>query len=173
MLVLEALRVVTDRMDRKRCTTDAPGGVRLPRRPARLAAVLAALALIVPLPAQAAERVLHRAGTDNPSTVDPHQISFPGEQLVILDLFTGLTAPDMLNRPQPGCAESWTVSADGRTWLFRLRPGLQWSDGHPLTAEDFVWSFRRALDPATAFPFASRLYLFRNARAVATGALPP
>ena len=173
MLRLEALRVVTDRMDMKRCTTDAPGGVRLPRRPARLAAVLAALVLIVPLPAQAAERVLHRAGTDNPSTVDPHQISFPGEQLVILDLFTGLTAPDMLNRPQPGCAESWTVSADGRTWLFRLRPGLQWSDGHPLTAEDFVWSFRRALDPATAFPFASRLYLFRNARAVATGALPP
>jgi oligopeptide transport system substrate-binding protein len=124
-------------------------------------------------PAAAVERVFHRTGTDNPSTVDPHQISFPGEQLVILDLFTGLTTPDMQNRPQPGCAESWTVSADRRTWLFRLRAGLQWSDGVPLTAEDFVWSFRRALDPATAFPFASRLYPIRNARAVATGALPP
>ena len=126
-----------------------------------------------PSRAEAAERVLHRTGTDNPSTLDPHQISFPGEQLFILDLFTGLTTPDMRNRPQPGCAESWTVSDDGRTWLFRLRAGLQWSDGVPLTAEDFVWSFRRALDPATAFPFASRLYLLRNARAVATGALPP
>lgn len=123
--------------------------------------------------AGAAERVLHRTGTDDPSTVDPHRFSFPGEQLVILDLFMGLTTPDMRGRPVAGCAESWTVSADGRRYTFHLRPGLQWSDGTPLTASDFVWSFQRALDPRTAFAFASRLYPIRNGREVAAGRLPP
>ena len=118
------------------------------------------------------ERVFHRTGTDDPATVDPHKLAFPGEQLVALDLFTGLTTPAMSSRPVPGCAESWTISPDGRTYVFRLRPGLQWSDGVPLTAEDFVWSLRRALDPRTAFAFASRLYPIRNARAIATGKAP-
>jgi ABC-type oligopeptide transport system substrate-binding subunit len=73
----------------------------------------------------------------------------------------------------PGAAESWTVSPDGRTWTFRLRRGLTWSDGRPLTAEDFVWSFRRQLLPATAYPYASRLFPLRNARAVNRGEKPP
>lgn len=123
--------------------------------------------------AAAAERVFHRTGTDDPSTVDPHRFSFPGEQLVILDLFMGLTTPDMRGRPVPGSAESWTVSADGRRYTFRLRPDLRWSDGVPLTAADFVWSLQRALDPRTAFAFASRLYPIRHARDVAAGRLSP
>lgn len=135
--------------------------------------LLAACVLGTPPAAVGAERVFHRTGTDDPATVDPHKVAFPGEQLVLLDLFMGLTTPGMSGRPIPGSAESWTVSPDGRTYVFLLRPGLVWSDGTPLTAEDFVWSFRRALDPATAFPFASRLYLIRNARAVASGKLPP
>jgi oligopeptide transport system substrate-binding protein len=144
------------------------------RRACAAGGVLAALVVALqPLDAAATERVFHRTGTDDPSTVDPHKVAFPGEQLVVLDLFVGLTTPDMNGRPVPGCAESWTVSADGRTYLFRLRPGLQWSDGVPMTADDFVWSYRRALDPRTAFAFASRLYPIRNARAVATGGLPP
>ncbi|MCS6948385.1 MAG: ABC transporter substrate-binding protein, partial [Steroidobacteraceae bacterium] len=119
--------------------------------------------------APAAERVLHRTGTDDPATLDPHKAAFPGEQLVLLDLFMGLTTHDKFGRPVPGCAESWTVSGDGLTYEFKLRPGLTWSDGAPLTADDFVWSLRRALDPRTAYAFASRLYPVRNARAVARG----
>jgi ABC-type oligopeptide transport system substrate-binding subunit len=149
--------------------------------PPRLLSMLAVAALAAvslcaaapPVAAATGERVLHRTGTDDPSTVDPHKVAFPGEQVVVFDLFMGLTTPGMKGRPIAGCAESWTASADGRTWLFRLRPGLQWSDGHPLTAEDFAWSFRRALDPATAFPFASRLFPLKNARSVAAGKLPP
>ena len=109
-----------------------------------------AAALVAGPAAMGAERVFHRTGTDDPATVDPHKVAFPGEQLVLLDLFMGLTTPGMSGRPIPGSAESWTVSPDGRTYVFLLRPGLVWSDGKALTAEDFVWSFRRALDPATA-----------------------
>lgn len=121
----------------------------------------------------AAERTLHRTGTDDPATVDPHKIAFPGEQLVVLDMFMSLTTYDTRGKAVAGCAESWSVSADGRAYTFRLRPGLQWSDGVPLGAADFVWSLQRALDPKTAFPFASRLYPIRNARRVARGELPP
>ena len=140
----------------------------------RIATVLLGLFLLVPAigPAAAAERVLHRTGTDDPSTIDPHRIAFPGEQLVVIDLFIGLTTPDSRGRPVPGCAESWTVSPDGKRYTFTLRRGMTWSDGAPLTAADFVWSFRRALDPRTAFPYASRLFPIRGARAIAAGEKP-
>lgn len=137
------------------------------------ALLAAALALALPQPVQAQGRVLHRAGTDDPATLDPHKMAFSGEQLVIMDAFVGLTTPDSHGRPSPGSAESWTVSPDGRTYVFRLRAGLSWSDGVALGAEDFVWSLRRALDPRTAYPFASRLFPIRNARAVAAGRMPP
>ena len=140
---------------------------------AALASALLLLGALAPGLAGAAERTLHRTGTDDPATVDPHKIAFPGEQLVVLDMFMGLTTYDPRGRPVAGCAESWTVSPDGRTYTFRLRPGLLWSDGVPMTAEDFAWSLRRSLDPKTAFPFASRLYPIRNARRVARGELPP
>ena len=138
--------------------------------------VLCALALaacLVPCAAQAALRVVHRAGTDDATTLDPHKVGFPGESTIMSDLFVGLTTLDEEARVIPGCAESWTVSQDGRTWTFRLRPNLKWSDGSALTAADFEYSMRRSLLPATAFPFAGRLFVIRNARAVASGALPP
>ena len=120
----------------------------------------------------AAERVLHRVGTDDPSTIDPHKASFPGEQLIIVDLFMSLTTVGMNGRPMPGAAESWTVSPDGRVYTFTLRANSRWSDGKPMTAEDWVWSFRRMLDPKTAYPLASRLFPIRNAREVAMGRQP-
>lgn len=144
------------------------------RAATRLAcAALLALGVAPAAPLAAAERTLHRTGTDDPATVDPHKIAFPGEQLVVLDMFMSLTTYDSRGKAVAGCAESWSVSPDGRTYTFRLRPGLQWSDGVALGAADFVWSLQRALDPKTAFPFASRLYPIRNARRVARGQLPP
>lgn len=132
----------------------------------------AASLFALPVSSIAAERVLHRVGTDDPATVDPHRVSLPGEQLITFDLFMSLTTPGMDGRPLPGCAESWTVSADGKTYLFKLRPNLRWSDGRALPAEDWVWSFRRMLDPRTAYPLASRLFPIRNARAIAAGKMP-
>ena len=58
----------------------------------------------------------------------------------------------------PGAAESWTVSDDGTVYTFKLRQGAIWSDGSPVTADDFVYSFRRLEDPATAAEYASMLY---------------
>ncbi|NCW57595.1 MAG: peptide ABC transporter substrate-binding protein, partial [Gammaproteobacteria bacterium] len=121
------------------------------RRLRRFVPMLFFLAWLCALPpaADAAERVFHRVGTDDPSTVDPHRVAVPGEQLIVFDLFMSLTTPDMAGKPTPGSAESWTVSADGKTYLFKLRPNLRWSDGRPLPAADWVWSFQRMLDPKT------------------------
>lgn len=137
----------------------------------RLLSMVALLGLATA--AQAGEHVLRRSGTEDPATLDPHKAAYPGEFNVISDLFTGLLTLDASASPIPGCAESWTVSPDGMTYTFTLRHGLLWSDGHPLDSRDFVWSLRRAVDPATAFPFAARLYALRNARAVSAGDLPP
>ena len=80
---------------------------------------------------------------------------------------------DAAARPVPGQAESWSVSADGRRYSFRLRAGLLWSDGRPLDSGDFLWSFRRLFDPRTAAPSASLLYVIHAAREVNSGKLPP
>nr|WP_279347177.1 peptide ABC transporter substrate-binding protein [Govania unica] len=71
-----------------------------------------------------------------------------------------------------GAAERWDVSADGRVYVFHLRKGLVWSDGEPLTADDFVFSFRRLADPATAASYASNMFVFENGEAINQGKLP-
>lgn len=136
----------------------------------RAAALFALLVLFVG-PAQALN-IVHRAGTDDATTLDPHKVGYPGETTIMSDLFVGLTTLDILAKPIPGAAQSWSVSADGRTWTFQMRRGQRWSDGSRLTAFDFEFSLRRALAPATAFPYAGRLYMIRNARAVNAGRMP-
>ncbi len=76
------------------------GVVRLP-----LACLLIFQLTVATATATAAERTFHRTGTDDPATVDPHRIVFPGEQLVVLDLFMSLTTYDNRGRPVAGCAE--------------------------------------------------------------------
>ena len=122
--------------------------------------------------AERALRSVRRAGVDDITTLDPHKVGYPGETTVMSDLFVGLTTLNAAAEVIPGCAESWTISPDGKTYRFRLRNNLKWSDGFALTAADFEYSLRRALQPATAFPYAGRLYLIKNARAVARGEMP-
>lgn len=139
----------------------------------RAALLLASFALaMMPGVTVASGKVLVRAGTQDPATLDPHRFALPGEVQIVSDLFLGLLTLDAEAKPVAGAAESWTVTPDGLTWEFRLRDGLTWSDGRPLTAADFEWSFRRMLDPATAFPFAARLYAIRHARDVSAGRRP-
>ena len=114
-----------------------------------------ALALIVALnaslparPAQAADDVLRYLGGE-PKTLDPAFISDASDVQLLLQLYAGLTRLDENGEPYPSLAESWTVSDDGRTYTFRLREGLQFSDGTPLGAEDVRRSWLRILDPAT------------------------
>ena len=95
------------------------------------------------------------------------------EIAIVNDLFVGLTSYDASGQVTPGVAQSWQASPDGLTWRFKLRPNLKWSDGEPLTAADFVFSFRRAVTPATAATMADRLFMLRNAEKILSGQAAP
>ncbi len=100
--------------------------------------------------ALAAEPVaLRRDNGAEPATLDPHKFSATTEDNLITDLFEGLTATRIDGALVPGQAESWEASPDGLTWTFHLRADLHWSNGDPLTADDFVWSLQRIVDPNT------------------------
>ncbi len=108
----------------------------------------------------------------DPPTLDPQLASGTVFSGVVVDLFTGLVTRDAASKPAPGCAESWTVSDDRLTWTFRLRPGLVWSDGARLDASDFVFAFRRLMNPQTASPLAGQFFAIRGSREVFAGKLP-
>jgi oligopeptide transport system substrate-binding protein len=118
------------------------------------------------------EIVLRRGNGAEPSSLDPHFVTGTWEDAIISDLLMGLTTADAAGRPIPGAAERWDVSADGKTWTFHLRDH-QWSDGKPVIASDFVYAWRRILNPATAAPYASILYVFKNAQPVNAGKMAP
>ena len=137
------------------------------------AAATAVLLALVATSATAAPSSLHRAANAEAPSLDPSLGSSTIAAPVISDLVEGPAARTPALKPAPACAESWTVSEDGLTWTFRLRPGLRWSDGTPLTAEDFVYSYWRLLDPATGAPSAGLFFVIENARRIATRAAPP
>lgn len=90
----------------------------------------------------------------DPETVDPALNSAVDGGNMILHAFETLLTVDSENKIVPGQAESFEVSDDGLTYTFHLREGLKWSDGTPLTANDFVYSWKRLADPNTAAPYA-------------------
>ena len=101
-----------------------------------------------------------------PGDLDPHLASILNDQIVVIALFEGLTLLDeRTTNPLPAAAESWQVSPDGLVWTFRLRDGLQWSNGDPLTADDFVQAWRRVLNPGFAADNAWYLFALKNAEA--------
>jgi oligopeptide transport system substrate-binding protein len=116
---------------------------------------------------------LERGNGPEPSTLDAHRCQEVACGNILRDLYEGLVTEDARGQLIPGMAEHWSVSADGRTWTFALRPGLRWSNGQPLDAPQVVASFRRAFAPATAAPFAELFDALHNARAVQAGAVPP
>ncbi|MBO4375558.1 MAG: peptide ABC transporter substrate-binding protein [Lachnospiraceae bacterium] len=89
----------------------------------------------------------------SPETIDPALNSAVDGANMIIHAFEGLLKFDKNNNVVPGVAESYDVSDDGLTWTFHLRKDLKWSDGSDLTAEDFVYSWKRVADPATAAPY--------------------
>lgn len=120
-------------------------------------------------PASAAT-VLRRASPVEPESLDPQKTSGGFEQMIDLDLFEGLTAYDAGTHAIPGVASSWDVSPDGLTWTFHLRPDAKWSDGTAVTANDFVASFRRLMNPATASPSAEMFEVLAGATRIISGA---
>ncbi|MFP4518386.1 MAG: peptide ABC transporter substrate-binding protein [Oceanicaulis sp.] len=116
--------------------------------------------------------VLYRNDGPEMSTVDPHLADGSWTQTVIGDLFVGLLRLGRDGEPAPALAESWSVSEDGLVWTFRLRPA-QWSDGREITAQDVVYSLRRAVDPATAAAYVDVFAPVVNAEAILAGDLAP
>jgi peptide/nickel transport system substrate-binding protein/oligopeptide transport system substrate-binding protein len=90
----------------------------------------------------------------NPETIDPALNSAVDGGNIIIHTFETLLTTDEDGQIQAGQAETWEVSDDGLTWTFHLRDGLKWSDGSDLTANDFVYSWKRVCDPEVAAPYA-------------------
>ena len=128
---------------------------------------LLALLLLAALGAQA-ENVLHRSNDDEPSTLDPQLAQGMPEMHILRDMFLGLVdeAPDA--SLIAGAAERWEISKDGLTYTFHLRDG-KWSDGTAVTAQDFVYAWQRALDPAVGSKYAFFLYPIKNAKTINEG----
>jgi oligopeptide transport system substrate-binding protein len=104
-----------------------------------------------------------------PETLDPALITGQPEGRVVNALFEGLLRFDRFGRSGPGVASSWEISQDGLTYIFHLRPDARWSDGKPVTAVDFVSSWRRTLDPETAAAYSYQLFPVSGAEDFANG----
>jgi oligopeptide transport system substrate-binding protein len=116
-----------------------------------------------------ATEILHRPLDTEPGTLDPQKMSSADWIAVDRDLFVGLLTLDPEGKPVPAVAESWTVSPDGKRWTFHLRPDAKWSNGDALTSADFVYAFRRLVDPATAADDPSDLKQVVNAEEIIAG----
>lgn len=120
-------------------------------------------------PSHTVVRVLNEAV----STLDPHKATNTSEARVALDLFEGLTAYGPDATPIPGLADSWSTSSDGKSWRFHVRRDARFSDHTPITAHDIVYSFQRAIDPATAAPNARLLCVIERACDIIAGLAAP
>jgi peptide/nickel transport system substrate-binding protein len=117
------------------------------------------LLVVLAMPPRHAHAQVLQLGVDaSPVGLDPHVVTaFASFQTVNGTIYEGLTAVDRELRVQPALAESWTVSDDGLTYVFRLRSGVTFHDGAAMEAEDVAASLRRVLSGAIASPLASRL----------------
>src|ERR1700761_3330333 len=107
--------------------------------------LLAALLCLVPVPASAAH-ILHRPLETEPDSLDPLKTTETVADAIERDLFEGLVRFDSQGHVVPGVAERWELAPDGVTYIFHLRPDARWSNGEALTAQDFVYAWRRGVD---------------------------
>jgi oligopeptide transport system substrate-binding protein len=137
--------------------------IRISRQWVRLAAVFAVLALIVPMiamgtAAQDGGKVLRVHHPVYPDVVDPQKSSFTNEIDILALAYEGLTRLDTNQATVPAAAESWEYNEDATQLTFTLRPDLKYSDGSPLTAENFRYAVERTCDPVTAGEYQSILF---------------
>lgn len=117
--------------------------------------------------ASASAQVLEIGMDNGPTGLDPHLITaFPSFMVVNGNIYEGLTAVDKDLKVTPGLAESWSVSPDGKTYTFKLHPGVKFHDGTDMNADDVVSTIRRVQSKDIASPLASRLSAIEAAKAV-------
>lgn len=117
------------------------------------------------------DKVLHFGNIGEPKSLDPYVATGTWEHQIISDMFEGLTTSSPDGKTINGMATSWTTSEDGLVWTFKLRDA-KWSDGVPVTADDFVYGWQRLLTMQPPTQYASMLFLVKNAEAVFDGKLP-
>lgn len=134
----------------------------------------AGVALAGLLSSAAYSQAIYNRGNDtDPTSLDHHKTSTVAEANLMRDLYEGLVGLDAKAEIIPGVAESWEISDDGLTYTFKLREDAKWSNGDPVTANDFVFAYRRIQDPAVAAPYANIHYPIVNAEAVNKGEMQP
>ena len=116
---------------------------------------------------------IFRTTEANPEFIDPNRIAESAGTAIVSNLFEPLLVKAAGNTPAlPAAATHYDVSADGRSYVFHLRPGMVWSDGHPVTAADYVYGWKRGLDPATGSRSAQQLWIIEGAQAFNEGKGP-
>src|SRR5690625_3071228 len=125
-----------------------------------------------PLPEFLADRQTVRRGNgEEPQTLDPHLAEGVPANNVLRDLLEGLTTTSADGRIIPGAAHHWDISRDGLVYTFFIDPDGRWSNGEPVTAHDFVWSWQRAVDAETGSPYGKMLAKVVNAAEIRVGRL--
>ena len=153
-VLLAACRGTGDTPD---TATEAPAAAALTPTPPPPTPNISATATVI------AQLQSIRMPTTEPPTLDPALATDHSSVQVAIQLFEGLTEIDEAGQTAPLGAERWEVGDDGRTYTFFLRGDRLWSDGTPVTADDYVWAWRRAIDPRTAADYATLLYPIKNA----------
>ncbi|GAB1263210.1 peptide ABC transporter substrate-binding protein [Aurantivibrio infirmus] len=120
----------------------------------------------------AKEQILHRGNYGEPQSLDPHKSEGVPSSKIQEDLFEGLTTESLSGDIIPGIATSWEISEDKTQYIFKLRKDARWSNGDLLTAHDFVYSWRRVLDPQTASRRNQLMFPLLNAFEITSGKLP-
>ena len=116
------------------------------------------------------KQIFHFGNGSEPQGIDPHIVTGVPEHHILISLCEGLTIPSPNgNENLPGAAESWTVSDDGKRYIFKLRKNGRWSNGDPVTAKDFVWSWQRILTASLGSQYPDMLYYLEGAQEYHTG----
>lgn len=124
-------------------------------------------------PQSVQDSVLHRGNGDEPASLDMHRATTTEAGDVQRDLGEGLAGLTPDGELRKAAAEDWQISADGKEYSFTLRQDARWSNGDPVTAEDFVYSFRRLVNPATAAIYVQSVGDIENSTAIIAGELKP
>ena len=117
---------------------------------------------ISPVDSGLEQQIYHHGNGSEPQGIDPHIVTGVPEHHILISLCEGLTIPNPnpkgSNGYIPGTAESWSISDDGKEYIFKLNKNAKWSNGDPVTADDFVWSWKRILTASLGSQYPDMLY---------------
>ena len=122
---------------------------------------------ISPVDSGLANQIYHHGNGSEPQGIDPHVVTGVPEHHILISLCEGLTIPNPnpndMNGYMAGTAESWSISDDGKEYIFNINKNAKWSNGDPVTAQDFVWSWMRILTASLGSQYPDMLYYLEGA----------